>query len=192
MGALKIVTVNVNGNNNPIKRRNVMQRLKKLGDIIFLQETHLSQGEHEKLGKLAGTQIYSSSYTSTKRGIAVILNNSLRFTKDKCIREKQGRFIFLRGEIDGQPVTLFNVYNPPGEGVALMKRILHLLMSEAKGLTIMGGDFNLVMNQKIDTTSRIKHKSEPTAKLLREAKLELGLLDVWRYLHPKDKGHLLF
>lgn len=68
-----------------------------------------------------------------------------------------------------------------------MKRILHLLISEAKGVTIMGGDFNLVMNQKIDTISRTKHKSEPTAKLLRDAKLELGLLDVWRYLHPKDR-----
>uniref|UniRef100_A0A8C1NZZ5 Endonuclease/exonuclease/phosphatase domain-containing protein n=1 Tax=Cyprinus carpio TaxID=7962 RepID=A0A8C1NZZ5_CYPCA len=157
MGALKIVT-----------RRNVIQRLKKLGDIIFLQETHLSQGEHEKLGRLAGTQIFSSSYKSAKRGVAVLLKNNLRFIKDRCIREKQGRFVFLQGEIDGQLVTLINVYDPPGERVALMKRILCLLMSEAKGLTIMGGDLNLEMNQKIDTTSRIKHKSEPSAKLLRE------------------------
>lgn len=147
----------------------------------------MSQGEHEKLGRLAGTQIFSSSYKSAKRGVAVLLKNNLRFIKDRCIREKQGRFVFLQGEIDGQLVTLINVYDPPGEGVALMKRILCLLMSEAKGLTIMGGDLNLVMNQKIDITSRIKHKSEPSAKLLREAKLEVGLLDVWRYLNPKDR-----
>lgn len=186
MGVLRIVTLNVNGINNPIKRNNIVQKLKKRGDIISLQETHLSQGEHEKLGKIFGAQIFSSSYTSAKRGTAVLINNNLAFAKDKCIRDKEGRFVFISGEIDDQFVTFINVHNPQGESASLLKKILNLLASEAKGLIVMGGDFNLVMSQKNDTESRMKHKSQQTAKLLRDAKIELGLLDVWRSLHLTD------
>uniref|UniRef100_A0A3Q1FIG0 Endonuclease/exonuclease/phosphatase domain-containing protein n=1 Tax=Acanthochromis polyacanthus TaxID=80966 RepID=A0A3Q1FIG0_9TELE len=132
MGALKIVTANVNGINNLIKRKKIMQILKKIGDIIFIQETHLCKEEHEKLGKLIGAQIFATSYTSAKRGVTVLLNNSLGFVKDKCIRDREGRYVFVQGEIDAQAVTLINVYNPPGEDVAFMKRILHLLMSETR------------------------------------------------------------
>ena len=192
MGGLKVVTTNVNGLNNPIKRKNILQILKQQGEIIYIQETHLSKEEHEKIGKLAGVDIFSASYSTSKRGVAVLINKKIGFVKEKCIRDKDGRFIFVCGEIDAQPITLINIYNPPGEGATLIKRILHLLMTEAKGLTIMGGDFNLIMNQKIDTESRIKHKSEITAKLLREAKLELGLLDVWQSLHPKDKAFTFY
>lgn len=52
----------------------------------------------------------------------------------------------------------------------------------------MGGDFNLVMNQKVDTQSRVKHKSQQAASLMRKAQIELGLLDVWRCLHPQEKA----
>lgn len=69
----------------------------------------------------------------------------------------------------GKNITLVYEYNPPGEGIDLLKRILSLLMAEAKGTVIMGGDFNLVMNQKRDTQSKIKHKSEQAARLLRKA-----------------------
>lgn len=65
-------------------------------------------------------------------------------------------------------------------------------MTEAKGTIIMGGDLNLVMNQKIDTQSRIKHKSEQAAILLRKAQIELGLLDVWRCLHPQEKASTFY
>ncbi len=49
---IKIMSLNVNGLNSPIKRQKVMAKLKKeKAQIIFLQETHLSQLEHNKLKK---------------------------------------------------------------------------------------------------------------------------------------------
>ena len=47
---VKLMSLNVNGLGNPIKRSKVMSKLKKeKADIIFMQETHLSQQEHEEL-----------------------------------------------------------------------------------------------------------------------------------------------
>ena len=58
----------MNGLNNPIKRKQVLQHLKKEGgEIVFLQETHLSTVEHVKLEKLAGAQVFYSTHSTAKR-----------------------------------------------------------------------------------------------------------------------------
>ena len=192
MGKLKFISLNTNGLNNLIKRKRVIQKLKKEGgEIIFLQETHLSKVEHVKLEKLASSQVFSSSFTSARRGVAVLIKNNLMFKSEKCIRDKEGRYVLVIGEIEGQYITLINVYNPPGQGADLMKKILTLLMTEGKGMIIMGGDLNLIMNQK-DTQSKIKHKAEQAAVLMRKAQIELGLVDVWRCLHPQEKAFTFF
>lgn len=48
--SVKILSLNVNGLNNPIKRQKVMSKLRKeKAQIIYLQETHLTDQESEKL-----------------------------------------------------------------------------------------------------------------------------------------------
>lgn len=84
-----------------------------------------------------------------------------------------------RVEIKDQNMTLINVYNLSGKGADLLKTV----PSEAKGTLIMGGDFNLVMSQKVNTQSRIKHQSEQTAILLRKAQIEL---------HPQEKAFTFY
>ena len=56
---VKLMSLNVNGLGNPIKRSKVMAKLKKeKADIIFMQETHLSQQEHEKLKRFGFKKTY--------------------------------------------------------------------------------------------------------------------------------------
>ena len=46
----KVVSLNVNGLSNPIKRAKFMAKFRKEKiQVVFLQETHLSIEEHEKL-----------------------------------------------------------------------------------------------------------------------------------------------
>ena len=45
---IKLVSLNVNGMNNPVKK--VLAKIKKeKAQVLFLQETHLPQQEHDKL-----------------------------------------------------------------------------------------------------------------------------------------------
>ena len=47
---LKVVSFNVNGILNPIKRGKILSKLRREGaQVAFLQETHLSEIEHAKL-----------------------------------------------------------------------------------------------------------------------------------------------
>lgn len=49
----KIVTLNVNGLHNPIKRSKIIAKMKREKlQVIYWQETHLSSLEHENLKKL--------------------------------------------------------------------------------------------------------------------------------------------
>lgn len=57
---------------------------------------------------------------------------------------------------------------------------------EVKGIMIMAGDFNLVMDEELETQS-MKHRSVKGVTLLHQAGVELGLLDVWRFMHPQIK-----
>ena len=50
---LQVLSLNVNGLNNPMKRGKVIAKLKKeKSQVCFLQETHLSDQEHEKFKKI--------------------------------------------------------------------------------------------------------------------------------------------
>lgn len=84
---LKIASLNVTGLSNPVKRSRelVKMRIDK-SQVIFLQETHMSNPEHEKLRKFGYSNIYySSCKNSRKRGVAITISNSLNF---ELIKEK--------------------------------------------------------------------------------------------------------
>lgn len=66
-GMIKVLSLNTNGLNNPIKRKRVLQQVKKeKAGIVYLQETHLNDVEHVKLKKLAGAQVFHSSHTKSQ------------------------------------------------------------------------------------------------------------------------------
>lgn len=60
---LKFVTFNIKGLQSPVKRKRVYMYLKKLGaEIVFLQETHLTDSEHKKLKREWVGQVFASSF----------------------------------------------------------------------------------------------------------------------------------
>ena len=110
----RIITLNVNGLHKPIKRSKVIAKMKReKQDIIFWQETHLSNIEHEKLRKMGFKNSYYSSFErGSARGVAILISNvNFQFSQ---ITDKEGRYLLVKGFIDHKEVTLMNVYRPPG------------------------------------------------------------------------------
>ena len=48
-------------------------------------------------------------------------------------------------KIEGTEVTILNVYIPPGSDISIYRKIFDQ-MSEATGILICGGDWNIAMN----------------------------------------------
>lgn len=89
---INIISLTVNGLNKPIKKSKVLAQMKhQRGDIVFMQETHLSKMEHEKLAKLFNAQVFYSSYHSSRRGVITMIRNQIPFEVEKTVCDKNGR-----------------------------------------------------------------------------------------------------
>ncbi len=78
---IKILSLNDNGLNNPEKHQKVMTKLRKdKSQIIYLQETHLSRQESEKLKRFGYTKSFYSSFCHGCRiGVSILISNSVKF-----------------------------------------------------------------------------------------------------------------
>lgn len=187
---VKMVSLNVNGMNNPVKRAKVLRKLKKEElEVIFLQETHLSSQEHEKLKRYGyNTTFYSSFKQSHRRGVATLIRNSVKFEIHKEINDKEGRYVLVKGKMEGQMVTLVNVYAPPDSERLFFETLFDIIALEMEGILIIGGDLNVVLNYDLDTTS-IKKSRTNISRYVNMQLVELGLTDIWRDMHKLDRDY---
>lgn len=186
----KVITLNVNGITSPIKRSKLLSKAKKeMAQIVFWQETHLSCPEHEKLKKFGFKHTYySSSNSGRKRGVAIMIQNSVNF---EFLTETKDREGMVKGKIDGKEVTLLNVYAPPSSKKAFFKNIFDLMTSQSTGVMICAGDFNVILDSKLDTTNKKRNLTNIEKWIKRRIK-DLGILDVWRDFHKQEKQYTFF
>lgn len=153
---LHISTWNVNGLGHPIKRQKVLSVLKsKQFDIVFLQETHLSAEESEKLCRGWVSHVYYSVGSSQSCGVITLINRNLQF---KCIRQfkdTRGRILIVVAEIQGHMIILTNVYAPNGDEPQFFANLEAKILQAGDYNAIIGGDFNLVMDPIIDRSSTV-------------------------------------
>lgn len=194
MDKLTVVSYNINGINHPIKRKKIMNQLKRLNcSIALLQETHLNDIEHKKLRREWVGQVFSALCEGgKKRGVAILCHRSLGYTLENMHEDKKGCYILVVGTIRGVRISFLNIYAPNEDDPSFFKEIIALLTTHAEGFIIVGGDFNCVLNQKLD-----KHPFEQGPKLQKTKVLcnmieEMGLVDIWRQKHPKERDYTFF
>lgn len=182
-----IISLNVNGLGNPIKRNKVIAKLRKAKpSVVFLQETHLSKKEHEKFKKLGYVNSFYSSCKNSRRGVITLLPNFVNFELIKEEVDREGRYVIVKGRIDSVLVSLINVYAPPESDKTFLKSVFDQIESVSEGIVICAGDWNIILNYKMDTTSIRRHKYN-LSKSLNILIKESSLFDVWRDLHPLER-----
>ena len=184
----KVITLNFNGLSTPVKRSKVISKIKReKAQNIFWQETHLTYQEHEKIKTMGYRHTYySSCKTGSKRGMAILMPNKVHFELQSETKDKEGRFIMVKGKVDDKDVTLLNVYAPPGNNKTFYKRIFDLIAFQSEGVFICAWDLNVIINPKLDTTNQ-KRKITPTERWIKRRIQDLGLIDVWRDFHHQDR-----
>lgn len=74
MSDIKIISLNLKGINHVNKRQKIILYLKReQAETALLQETHLTDTEHLKLRQGWVGQVFSSSFNSHSRGVAIWL-----------------------------------------------------------------------------------------------------------------------
>ena len=118
---------------------------------------------------------YSSCKLGHKRRVAILLSHRDKFENISEIKDKEGRYSFVSGKIEGVQITLLNVYAPPDS---------RDLMTEATGILKCGGDWNICLNPRLDGS-----KDSTIHKKLKILMSELGVLDLWRDFHPTGRDY---
>lgn len=82
----------MNGLLNPVKRKKILSKMKRENaHIVYLQEMHLNNTEHEKLKRMGFTQIYYLSYhTGHRRGVIILISHTVIFEKKYEYVDKEG------------------------------------------------------------------------------------------------------
>lgn len=190
---LKVVSFNVNGILNLTKRAKILSKLRKEGThVASLQETHLSEIEHEKLKRGSFKHVFYSSYKSGhRRGSAILVSNQVQYEHILEVKDKEGRYVMITGRIDGLMVTLFSIYAPPGSDWTFYKKLFDLMSTEAQGVLICGGDMNIRLSKMESSTSNLGNNKRMVNKIISIMK-EIGIIDVWRELNSTGRDYTYF
>ena len=187
MPKYKFVTWNVKGLGRLLKRKQILDYLnKERADIIFLQETHLLPLDHDRLRSGWVGKVFHSSYATNSRGVAILIRQNVPFMHEETKSDPNGRFIFVRGFLNQTEVVFFNSYCPNYDDPKFINDIT-LTLSQFNVPIFWGGDFNCILDPKLDRSSHSAYRTSNMSNTLVNNTKDLGLHEIWRAIHPIEK-----
>ena len=162
----------------------------------MLQECHLEAADFDLWKNDWGVgNIYINPYNTRSAGQVILLKRKENIIEHKVILE--GRIQLLKIQISGLVLTLVNVYGPNKETERrpFLDRLHHILATYDFGEhLIIGGDFNIVPDNKMDKYTKAKSKRQQDNQTWSQNKLEtikqsFNLIDIWRCQHQSTKRY---
>uniref|UniRef100_A0A803JJA9 Reverse transcriptase domain-containing protein n=1 Tax=Xenopus tropicalis TaxID=8364 RepID=A0A803JJA9_XENTR len=189
-----VLSYNVNGINEPVKRAQILHECKKSkAMIVMLQETHFKENNYPHLSLKTYPQVYMSNNPTKKAtGVLTLIHKDLPFKHLDTLSDKEGRYILIKGILVDQICTIANVYVPNTGQTQFLKYFLKTLENFSKGSIILGGDFNMALNPLTDTSSKRSNISYKGLKEIKKLFAEMQLIDVWRAINPKKRDFTHF
>ena len=144
---ITIAYLNVRGLGNNTRRRETFSWLcLKHFSIYLLQEVHCSEKTKDLWATEWGYKCLFSTTSSAKVGIGVLFNNNFELQIMKNYIDPAGHYIICDLVANGKLVTLVNVYAPNEGDPNFFKALAEHIEDFQKDETVIGGDFNLVLD----------------------------------------------
>ena len=110
---VSIFTLNVNGLNVPIKRQRLAEWIEKQDPYICcLQDTHLKTRDTHRPKLKGWKKIFHANGNQKKAGVAIHISDKIDFEIKAVKRVKEGHYIMIKGLIQGEDITIINIYVP--------------------------------------------------------------------------------
>ena len=179
---VKIITQNVRGLREKKKRRSVLMHLRSKADIICLQETHAVKNdlpfwEHEWGGKT-----FWSHGSSEAKGVGILIKKNVDIEIVKASNDSEGRWVCLEYSEKGEKFCLLNVYAPNQDEPEFFVNAFRA-MENHDGKRIIVGDFNTVLDKKLDATENRNKNNDKTSEIIYKYIEDSLCVDIWRARH---------
>uniref|UniRef100_A0A8C5MTX1 Endonuclease/exonuclease/phosphatase domain-containing protein n=1 Tax=Leptobrachium leishanense TaxID=445787 RepID=A0A8C5MTX1_9ANUR len=111
---------------------------------------------------------------------------------EATMTDEGGRYVFVRGSILDTVYTFASIYLPNKKQHTCLARILRLLDTFQKGITVVAGDFNVTLEPQLDSSTGASSTPAHVLHSIRRSLHAYRLVDVWRALHPSERDYSLF
>lgn len=185
---LNIATLNINGLRGKQSQEELFNLLQseKL-DVLLLQETHV---DNTQLSKYLQTNLNMTGYwsfgTNKIAGTSICISNAIDFKTEKFDIDINGRIVCLDIILCNTPFRILNTYAPTNykERIEFFNEISKYLVCNR--YVIWGGDFNCVLNTKIDKFGKDMSTlhGNLASKELNSLIFDYQLEDIFRKINP--------
>lgn len=186
-----IYTFNANGLGDFRKRKDVFDYLRtKNGNIYLLQETHLKSDLENIVRSQWGCDCVIAGHDSGSRGVAILFKNNFDYKIHNVVRDVEGRYILIDIEMLQKRITLANVYAPSsGDHPEFFDKLKNEIVALDNELIIVGGDWNIALNPKIDTNHPSNVYRVRSREKIIEFMDEYDMIDIYRTLHSDTRKY---
>ena len=185
--------MNVQGLADKSKKTDVINFLKsKNYSICMLQDTHFVESEENNIRALWGYDCYINCFNSQSRGVAILINNNFDCKVNDIKKDANGNLLILNCKIEGKNVTLVNIYGPNRDNPVFYQQVGDMMSTYEDTLFILAGDFNLILNQDMDSQNYVNLNNPNARDKVINMKIEYNLMDCWRESHLENKEFTWF
>ena len=195
--ALASLIINSFNGNGLADERKLIAVLSKFKDsknnIILFQETHSTPNWENMWHKYWEGDIFFAHGTSNSGGVSIVFSSNLNIEIKYKYNDIDDRILLLDTIIDGEKLTILNVYAPTknyqNNQLRLLDNIQDLLMPFLGGNIILAGDFNTYLNPLLDKQGGTTEDKSEFSKRLDGLLDEFDLVDIWRIRNPQLKRY---
>ena len=192
----RVMSLNIRGINDYKKRRAVFCWVRKQkADIILLQETFSSKDNEILWRNEWGGKVFYSHGTKHSRGLAVLIDKKKDCEIIEEITDQSGRILMLKTRLseNGLINWVVNVYAPNDDNSRThLFRKLEQLLNKNVGdneKIVIGGDFNVVLNECIDKKGGVTGQRSESRKIIMQIMENFYLVDIWRVKNPNVRKY---
>ncbi|KAJ8043548.1 LINE-1 retrotransposable element ORF2 protein [Holothuria leucospilota] len=154
--------------------------------IYCLQNVHWTAGDLVQIEREWGSDCFISCGSSNSRGVAILFSNNFDYEVEKIVKDNEGNYIVLSLKTYDCKLTLISLYGPNNDNPSFYQKLQDLVSDFDNTHCIIVGDWNLSLNQNLDTSNYLHENNPRSKKVVLEFLNNEKLIDVWRVLHPTE------
>ena len=188
---ISLLSLNVRGLRNQVKRRSIFSFLKdQKCDIFLLQET-FSELKDELIWKSEwGGAIFFSHGSTHSKGVAILINPLRTLNIEATGKDLDGRIVSVDLIYSSDRISICNVYAPNDcqqQQKFLLNLNRYLISNTEISNLIVGGDWNVTL-QAMDKKGGVPWRPTLYRDKLAVIMGDIGLIDVFRKLNPNERS----